>query len=67
MAQNIINATIVTKPTTGTSTGVFIRCMCEVPIADYATFIATGTLVNLIPAAVTTQIAAVLAAGTIGA
>ncbi len=67
MAQTIINATIVTKPSTGTATAVSIRCMVEMPIADYATFIATGTLTNSVPAAVTTQIAAVLAAGTIGA
>ena len=67
MAQNIINASIVTKPSTGTSTAVSVRCMVEMPIAEYATFIATGTLTNLVPAKDTTQIAAVLAAGTIGA
>ncbi len=67
MATNITTATILCKPSTGTSTAVYVRCTVEMPIADYAAFIATGTLTNLIPAAQTTQINAVSAAGTIGA
>lgn len=66
MAQTIETAAVTVQPTTGTSSAVYVVCTVRMPVSEYATFIATGTLTNSVPAAVTTKIAAIVTAGTIG-
>ncbi len=59
MAQNITSAAIVTVHDNANNAPViYVDCNVRMPASEYATFIVTGTLTNLVPAATTTYIAA---------
>ncbi len=64
MAQTIRDAKVVSVLASGSTPTIFVDCIVRMPISEYTTFIATGTLTNSVPAADTTYIAARVTAGS---
>ncbi len=64
MAQTILDAKVVSLLVSGSTPTIYVDCRVRMPISEYTTFIATGTLTNSVPTAETTYVAARVTAGS---